>query len=360
MNRSEILALQAQRGYPMVSLLAKTHRTSPDNKADPIKVKNLVEELRSRLLDELNKREVAQVLAHVEQAVEEIDWAHTLDGLAIFATVDGARTHYLPYAVESRVVVDETFATRDLWLAWARSESYRVLVLSEKPTRLYDAVRNDLEEVIGHGFPRVHNAPGGATRLPGGAGINAETVRQNHHLNFFRAIDSSISAIQHEDEQPLVVVGVQRYLGYWTNISNNASAMLVTVEGAHDKTPPHELGNLVWPQVREALAAREQAEAERVRNAVGQGQGVAGLAQAWRAAAEGRVSVLVVDEHYHEPGTVDETGMVLTPTSDREAPGVIDDAVDDLVENVAAFGGRVVFVDGGINDLQRVAASLRY
>ncbi|TVQ89926.1 MAG: hypothetical protein EA397_13270 [Deltaproteobacteria bacterium] len=268
--------------------------------------------------------------------------------------------HYLPYALESRVVVDETFATRDLWLAWARSESYRVLVLSEKPTRLYDAVREDLEELIGHGFPRVHNAPGGATRLPGGQGINAATVRQNHHLNFFRAIDSSISAIQNEDEQPLVIVGVQRYLGYWDNITNNKPAILATLEGAHDKTPPHELGALVWPRVREALAAKEQAEAQAARDAVGQGKGAAGLAQAWRAAAEGRVSVLVVDEHYHEPGIVDETGMVLTPTKDRTAPGVIDDAVDDLVENVAAFGGRVVFVDGGIDDLQRIAAVLRY
>jgi hypothetical protein len=360
MNRSELIALAAHRGYPMVSLVARTHRTSPDNKADPIEVKNLVEELRSRLQAEIGKREVVQVLQHVEQAVSEIDWAHTLDGLAIFATGDGARVYYLPFPVESRVVVDETFATRDLVVAWARSERYRVLVLSEKPTRLYQAVRDDLDEIVGHGFPRVHDAPGGATRLPGGAGINAETIRQNHHLNFFRAVDSAIGAIQHSDPQPLVVVGVQRYLGYWDGITNNADAILVKVLGSHDKTPPHELGRLVWPQVREALAAREHARADAVRSAVGQGKGVAGLAQVWRAAAEGRVATLVVDEHFHEPGTVDETGLVLTPAADATAPGVIDDAVDDLVERVLATGGDVVFTAGGLDDLQRIAAAVRY
>lgn len=360
MNRSDLLALSGLRGYPMVSLLAKTHRTSPDNRADPITVKNLVDELRERLLAEQSKREVATVLEHVAQAVDEIDWAHTLDGLAIFASEEGAQTFYLPYAVTSRVVVDETFATRDAWVAWGRSTSYRVLVLSEKPTRLYDASRADLDEVIGHGFPNVHKAPGGATAIPGGAGGNAATIRQNHHINFFRSIDRAISALQHSDPQPLVVVGVQRYLGYWDSITNNADAIVVKVLGSHDKTPPHELGALVWPQVQAALTEREHARAQQIRDAVGEGRGAAGLAAVWRAAAEGRVDTLVVDEHYHEPGTVDSTGLVLSPAADATAPGVIDDAVDDVVEKVLLMGGQVVFVDGGLDDLQRVAASLRY
>lgn len=359
MNRSDLVALAAERGYPLVSLIARTHRTSPDNKADPITVKNLVETLRARLLEERDKREVVTVLEHVEQAVSEIDWAHTLDGLAIFASVEGARVFHVPYPVETRVIVDETFATRDLVLAWARTASYRVLVLSEKPTRLYNAVREDLDEVIAHGFPRVHDGPGGASRLPGGQ-VDAATVRQRHHLKFFRTVDSALSAIHHEDPQPLVVVGVQRYLGYWDSITNHPEAVIATVEGAHDKTPAHELGALIWPTVQSALAEREQAQAQAARDAVGQGKGVAGIAQVWRAAAEGRVATLVVDEHYQEPATVDETGLVLTPVDDATAPGVIDDAIDDLVENTLAFGGQVVFVDGGLDDLQRVAAVVRY
>lgn len=360
MDRSEIVALQQEEGYPFVSILARTHRTSPDNKKDPVKVKNLVEEARNRLLAERDKREVAVVLEHLEGVVDEIDWAHTLDGLVIYANVDGARVFYLPYAVESRVVVDATWATRDLVASWARSESYRVLVLSEKPTRLYHAVRDDLEEVVGYGFPFVHDAPGGNTRLPGGAGINPATIRQNHHLEFFKQIDKAISDLQNQDGQPLVVVGVQRYLGYWDQISRNNDAVIAKVEGAHAKTPPHELGGLVWPQVKDVLRQRREATAAAVRDAVGQGDGEFGLASVWRAAAEGRVRVLAVDEGYKQPATVDDSGLELTFVEDATAPGVLDDAVDELVEAVIAKGGDVVFVQDKLADLQHVAASLRY
>ena len=43
------------------------------------------------------------------------------------------------------------------------------------------------------------------------------------------------------------------------------------------------------------------------------------------------------------------------------APGVIDDAVDEVIEEVTAKGGSVVFVDNGaLAQHQRVALILRY
>jgi hypothetical protein len=78
-------------------------------------------------------------------------------------------------------------------------------------------------------------------------------------------------------------------------------------------------------------------------------------------AEEGRGDTLLVEQDFHYPATVDETGLILTPAEDAAAPGVIDDAVDEVIEDVMMKGGSVVFVDNGaLAQHQRIALILRY
>src|SRR5215471_9432833 len=130
LSRSELKSLQALRDYPSVSILAPTHRTAPSNKQDPIKVKNLTRKAIDRLHGEFKKREVAAVVENLRELVRDVDWEHTLDGLALFASKDQSAALSLPFRVRPRAVIDATFATRDLAYAYNRAAPYRVLVLS--------------------------------------------------------------------------------------------------------------------------------------------------------------------------------------------------------------------------------------
>jgi hypothetical protein len=234
-------------------------------------------------------------------------------------------------------------------------------VLSEKPTRLYDGARDSLEEHVGDGFPRVHKGPGGATALPGGQGINAASVRQTMHMEFFRHVDEALGQVLAQDPTPVVIVGVQRYLGYFHKLTRHADRIIGTLEGSHDKTPVHELGKLVWPRVREHLDAAAQAQIGQLDVAQNAGRLASGIVQTWRAAAEGRGDHLIVEQDYQVPGTLDDTGLTLTLADDATAPGVIDDVVDELIELVIAKGGQVTFVNnGGLDKHQHVALTLRY
>jgi len=136
MNRRDITILQNVRGYPAESILLPTHRTSPDNKQDPIRVNNLAKEAGERLLAEFPRREVDPILVRLEKIMGEIDYRYALDGLAICVNRDFAHKYYLPFTLNERVIIDETFATRDLVFALNRTPRYWVLALSEKPTRL--------------------------------------------------------------------------------------------------------------------------------------------------------------------------------------------------------------------------------
>ncbi|WP_322496885.1 hypothetical protein [Chloroflexus sp.] len=83
MNINDVKLLQSIRSDPSLTITLPTHRTSPDNKQDPIRVKNLVTAAANRLTDTYGKRAVEPILRRLEALAGDIDYRYTLDGLAI-------------------------------------------------------------------------------------------------------------------------------------------------------------------------------------------------------------------------------------------------------------------------------------
>lgn len=361
MNRNDVLFLQSLRSYPALSILAPTHRTTPENRQDPIRVKNLLKQAEERLLSEFSKREAKPLLSRLEALAAEINYSYVLDGLALFVSRDLAQKFYLPFAVKERVVVDQTFATRDLVYALNRSPRYWALALSEQPTRLYEGWRDTLLEVSNEDFPRAYEGPGVSESMPGGRGVNKSAYRDERHRQFFRQVDAAFGRIAKADPLPLVVVGVDRYLAFFDEVSAHKNLLAAALAGSHDKTPAHDLAKLVWPLMEVYLASQRKQVLEDLEAAVSAQKYVSGVEAAWRLAQEGRGAVLVVEENFHYPARVDAGGLQLAPASELAGPEVFDDAVDELIETVLGKGGKAVFVeDGALAAHQRLAMILRY
>jgi hypothetical protein len=95
--------------------------------------------------------------------------------------------------------------------------------------------------------------------------------------------------------------------------------------------------------------------------AVSERKFASGVGEVWRLANEGRGRLLLVEEDFHYPARLDESGTHLVPADDHEAADVMDDAVDEIIEMVMSKQGQVVFVDNGSLDAhQRIALVLRY
>lgn len=361
MNRHDIKKLASYQAYPCVSLLLPTSRHAPQNQQDPIRVKNLIKQATARLHDEFGKREVAGVIADLEALADEIDYQHTLDGLALFVSPDMAEKHYLPFPVTERVMIDESFATRDLTYMINRSPSYWLLALSEKPTRLYEGLRNNLVEVFDEGFPMVHTLPGGEAPLPGGRGVKVSAYRDERHRQFFRQIDEALGKIIADDPRPVFIAAVDRYHAFFEEVTAHTRLLAGRIEGSYDKTPIHELGDRIWPIVQEYTARQKAGVIDDLAAAVGAQKAASGIGEAWRMAQEGRGLRLIVEESFVYPARLDETGLQLTPAEDPTAPDVIDDAVDELIELVIEKGGDVTIVeDGALATHQRLGLILRY
>jgi hypothetical protein len=259
-----------------------------------------------------------------------------------------------------RAVIDETFFTRDLVHALNHSTRYWVLVLSEKPTRLYEGFNHDLTEIEEGGFPMVHEGPGGEAPLPGGFGIRRSAHRDERHRQFFRKVDNALKPFLAGDPLPFIVIGVDRNLAFFNEVSAHTKAVIGTVTGSHDKTSPHELSKLVQPLIEKHQMEKRREALEQLERAVSERKFVSTIGEVWRLANEGRGDILLVEEDFHYPARLDDNG-VLVRADDPAAPDVMDDAVDEIIETVLNKQGRVVFVENGqLEKYRRIAMVLRF
>lgn len=361
MTRADLKTLQSFHGYPALSLLIPTHRTSPENRQDPIRVKNLVREATDRLQREFSAREVGPMLERLHRLVEGIDYRYALDGLAIFVARDFAQVHLLPFPVVGRVVVDATFATRDLVRALNRSPRYRVLVLSEKTTRLYTGTAATLVEYNGSPFPMTEGEKGRTEAGHGNRTIEKSSYRDERHKHFFKQVDQALAAVLQKEPMPVIVTGGARPLAIYQDVAKQNGRFIGTLTGAYERTSLPDLGRLVWPLVESYLASRREEALREVDVAVKAKKCGVGIQRAWIAAHSGRGSLLVVEDGYYYPAKVDPTGQKLSPAANATSPGVVDDAVDEIIEQVLIKGGRVVFVpDGTLEKYKRIVVAMRF
>lgn len=136
-----------------VSIILNTHRTSPDNKKDVLTLKNLIKEAEERLLANENKRDAQKLVQRLLDLEAKIDHSQNLESLILFVNENIAEYTRLPVSVDNRVIIDDTFATRDLIRALHQEINYYVLVVSRQKTRLIEAFNDKVVREIGNPFP---------------------------------------------------------------------------------------------------------------------------------------------------------------------------------------------------------------
>jgi hypothetical protein len=113
--------------------------------------------------------------------------------------------------------------------------------------------------------------------------------------------------------------------------------------------------------VKKALAKERQKYLEDLDQAVGERKFASTISDVWQMVQAGRGRLLLVEEDFHYPAKVDESGLQISPADDIEAPDVLDDAVDEVITTVLEKGGEVVFLENGELDAHsRIALILRY
>lgn len=356
---AEVVQLQQPQEYPAVSVLCATSPGPRLTAADGARLTFLVAEAVTRLESEVGRDAAATLRDGLTGLAEDALRRPSRAGLALYVSASHASAWSLPVTVVDRTVVDPTFATRDLLRSLHRTPRHLVLVLTDREARLFDGFGDTLLPALGGAFPLA--TPPARPRRQGGRSARGGAQSDDEAVDaFLRTVDRALGAYVALHPAPLVVLGAQRVLSRFLNLSRNLGRLAGTLHGSHARTPLPVLTGLVRPVLEQYLRSRQDEAVALLEAREGAGRVVSGMAAAWLAARAERPEMLAVEEGLFYPARLSPDGDLLLPAEDTDHPDVIDDAVDELIETVLRRGGWVALTeDGALAAYDRVALVVR-
>jgi hypothetical protein len=351
---ADVAMLAAERHPMCLSVLMRTTPAEVMLPGDRATLQGLTLDALRRLDEEPDLQAAAQTRAGLAATIAQAQAGPTDRGLAILVSPQGTHLLHLRVAPRDRVVLDPTFATRDLVRSAAEDPAFLTLVIDGRAARLLHYGQRYTRPILGHDFPMIRPAEG---RRPSAPNSSSDRARLERTRAFLRDVDSRLAARIEEYQLPVVLVASERTAAEYLNLAPGRRIAAVVRTG-NSNTPVADLELAGRAALAEHIRDRAAAALDTVAVRLAHGRAVAGLAAAWEAIDRSDPDLLVV-EHTHEAAArVSEDGLDLV--EDPEEHGVLDDAVDELIEAAVARGVEVVTVpDGALARHGRLVLALR-
>ncbi|GLX50784.1 hypothetical protein Shyhy01_37340 [Streptomyces hygroscopicus subsp. hygroscopicus] len=360
LSPATLAELRRPRPYPAVSVLTPTHRRGSGNEQDPVRLRNVLAEARKRLEADpaVTRERRADVDAQLDRALAEVDLAHAEDGLVIFAAPGEHQVWSLARSVPERVVLADTFLTRNLVAAQAAERPFWVLSVSAERVTLWSGGVDRVVEDHAGGFPLIRNRPNFDAERQMRVGDSPSTFRDEGTRRFLREADTAMAAVLRDQPRPLYVTGEQAALSLMDEAGGVTRGAVHVGHGGLANSGPEAVWQAIKP-VLEAEASKDTGSVvEELTSARGRKTFAAGLDELWQSARDGRVRLLAVEEGFQ--AVVRDDGDHLVPAE----PGDLDarnDIVDEIVEQCLETGADVRFVpDGTLGEEDGIAGVLRF
>ncbi|MFE7468822.1 chemotaxis protein [Streptomyces sp. NPDC057499] len=357
--------LRAAKPYPAVSLTMPTHRRTPDNTQDAVRLRNLVNEAVDRLeADPAVGRETRTAIKEqLDRAAAEVDPRRALDALVVLATPDEHQIWQLPRTAPERVVLSDSYLTRNLVAAKAQAQPFWVLGVSADRAGLWGGTGDALREARTGGFPMTAPPLEPDPQREERIGDTPSIFGSQETRVFLRSADETLRAVLAADPRPLYLAGSAQALAVLDEVGESPrSAVGRLTKGVPAGTTPSALLEELRPVLEERRKRFAAAVDGRLDEARGRRAFAGGLDEVWAAVREGRAGLVAVEEGFQR--TVRVTDEHLEPVDAGVDPAdttVREDIVDELVERALDSGAEVVFLaDGSLADHGRIAAALRY
>ncbi|MGM8885674.1 baeRF3 domain-containing protein [Psychrobacter sp. 1U2] len=369
--KATLKSLRETKANPAVSIFVKTHREHPANEQDPIALKNQLKVAEDRLNKEYDKQTATTILEGIHAKTNELNHNYNLDTLAIFASTDDVQVMRMPLDTTERVVISDSFATRDLVRDMASAVHFYAVVLTSDKARLIEASndrvvmefeadsdkQNNMENIP---FPIDNN---GLYKTSDGGSDRSAGNQSSHLKEYFNQVDKSVQELWGEHKMPLVIVGDAKNIGYYKEVCDRPDNIIATVSNVTnlDDGSAQHIVDSVQEAVEEYRSSLHQEAMGEIDKARGASMLQTDLQEVYRSAFQGAGETLYVRRWYIQPAKIDEKAQSLTLAEDAAAEGVTDDAIGVIIEHVMHNGGDVIFLPEEImGEDQPIALVTRY
>jgi hypothetical protein len=370
-DTSYLKAALAPAESPCVSIYLPTIRAFPDSQQNAIRFKNLAGTAATALRQSHPAAVARAITDRLDRLRNDADfWNHTLDGVAVLASPARFDVFNLPRAMPERAEVGDTFHVKPLVRHVQSADRFHVLGLSRERVALFEGNRYELQPLELPGVPLTFSEELGTTS--GGqpsdfksAGVesttrpNSRVGGQDSHGNlapdtratrkpeypeverFFRSVDTEVTRrVSEPSGLPLVLLGIEANLAEFRRLTKNRFVTAEDVRGDWTNWSLNEIREKAWKALEKRYLAQLAAVREDYGTAAARGQATQHLNEAAKAAAVGRVGILLIDANRTMPGEIDMGTGELRPV--QVPDGAAGDMLDDLAELALKSGANVV------------------
>jgi hypothetical protein len=341
-----------------ITILLNTHRVKPEKLQDRIALKNLIQQAKARLLTFETKERAEFLTEKLRKLEASINHLENQESLLLFVNEEIATFTRLPISVGNRVVIDTTFATRDLIRALHFETNYLILVLTEKKARLLEALSDRLVQEIGKPFP-IENTDLFPTMVREKKNASIQT---RYLAEFFNRIDKEVNAIRYLHNLPVFICSESSNFHEYLKIADQKHTIFpVYMKGNHEKETSKHVVTESWKILHRHCIEKENKRLEELELALTNGNYLCDVNEIWEAIPEGRIQTLFLEENLFQSAQITKNALILVGEEDRNLQNVVDDIYDELIEANLNHGGDVVFLpDGSLKKFNGFAAITRY
>lgn len=309
MNTDVFQQLLRTRGETCLSIVVPTHEVSRERRNDKIEIKNAIHKAKEKLALHTHAGEYKPLWDKLDELSATIDYLHNDKGLALYISPSLAVKVIFPFEVEEKIVIDDQFEWSELAYLVGLSLPYHLLLLSEKKVRLFSGQLNQLKEVHSSDFPDVfaetheYAKPGRASSYAPQANVKGfekdKSVMEEIRIHdYFRVVDQHLHKESH-DQSPIIVAAPIEELGIYDQVTHHKERIVAHIHGNYTHKSEGELGELCFPHMVDHITRLNEQRVKDFTEAIGYGKGMQDIREIVKAAREGRVRSLLMEQNYH-------------------------------------------------------------
>ncbi|WP_448624967.1 baeRF3 domain-containing protein [Geodermatophilus sp. URMC 64] len=372
----DLVRLKGEVGAPRLSLfLPLSPGTSRSSKVR-IRAKNALLRADKAMRETSSARpDTAHVLGLVKEA---LDQARPMGGnhlgLAVFADSERVRRYVVPLRLPELAAVGDRYTIAPVLPALNGQGRFYVLTLSQDEIRLHQGSPLSLEPVEVEGLelsawrtmprlrtPEVHafvaDRGGQRSRAIFHAVDRESNQRKERALQHFRGTDRALREVLQPSGAPLILAGVQHLQALYRAVNTYPHLLEAGIDGTAEQTDLEQLYRLARAAAEPEIRRHRRAALERYHELRGTGRTVGTVTDVHRAAVEGRVETVLINERACSWPSASAEHTLLPLDSTASADEEIELAV---VETLRQSGTALVIPEGEWPAAEDVVAVLRY
>ncbi|MCE5328043.1 MAG: hypothetical protein LLG01_16675 [Planctomycetaceae bacterium] len=382
-TKARIRELMSQTDPMNVSIFMSMHPFGPQKQEDSLRLKNLLDKARDRLI--AMGVAGARAQQRVDAVASRIDagriWQNQCHGLAVYLGPKHDYVFQLPLAPREMVVVGPRFHIKPLLAALALVGRFYVLALSSNQVRLYEADPKGMRVIETAALPRDYDeatrfnqfqrqvsfhtrtsAHGAGSRRPAmfhSQGGGDEADRKRYLLDFCHMVDAGVQSVLAGQTVPLVLAACEPLAGIFRQCCSYRFLYSHIVEGNPELLSPEDLHHLAMKALGDHFLLAMRRDGDLYRQLATKGHASSNIEEILAAATYGRVEAMFVSAGDHCWGRYDgQTGTAeIHPVQQEGDEDLFDLAAARAFEN----GGTVHVVSRGeVPDSAAIAATFRY